>query len=116
MRKELRERNIRSLLKIEFGVDFIYWKSPTALLTLELTIYEKRDGTAPPYGRKRFEFFINNIGHIGFRILTEDPQNRQIFGQYRVVLKTHLTSFGNNTTALLVLPLAALRKKVEMAQ
>ncbi len=121
MRKELRERNIKILLKIEIGDDFIYLEitNTAPILTQDLNrIYEKRDEyrTYRMEGRE-YEFFINNID-------TSDSG----FGLGYAKIDSYLANLGlvpensitiisaNNTTALLVLPLAALRKKVEMAQ
>ncbi len=121
MRKELRDRNIKILLKIEMGEDFIYLEitNTAPILTQDLNrIYEKRDEYREyRLEGREYEFFINNID-------TSDSG----FGLGYAKIDSYLANLGlvpensitiisaNNTTALLVLPLAALRKKVETEQ
>ncbi len=113
MRRELKERNIKILMKIEGDGEFIYIEvtNTAPIMTQDLNrIYEKRDEYRQyrEDGREH-EFFINNID-------TSDSG----FGLGYAKIDSYLAAMGlvpemsitiisaNNTTVLMSLPIARL--------
>ncbi|MCX7678827.1 MAG: hypothetical protein N2316_06375 [Spirochaetes bacterium] len=114
IRRQLKEKDIKIILKIEGDDDFIYIEvtNTAPILTRDLNrIYEKRDEYKiyREQGREQ-EFFINNID-------TSDSG----FGLGYATIDSFLAKLGlnpehaitiisaNNTTAMLTIPIALLR-------
>ncbi|HPU88326.1 MAG TPA: hypothetical protein PL088_08030 [Spirochaetota bacterium] len=117
IRTEMKERDIKILLKIEYDGDFIYIEvtNTAPIMTQDMNrIHEKRDEYRQyrMEGRE-YEFFINNID-------TSDSG----FGLGYAKIDSFLTSMGldadrsisiisaNNTTVMLSIPVSALRERM----
>lgn len=114
IRKELKERNIKILLKIEGSKDYIYIEvtNTAPIMTHDLNrIYEKRDEYRHyRLEEKEHEFFINNIDTsdsgfgLGYAKIDSYLSNMGLVPESSITIIS-----ANNTTALLALPLESLR-------
>ncbi len=116
IRKQMKEENIRIILKVQYEPEFIYMEvtNTAPILTHDLNrIHQKRDEYRQYRDEgKEFEFFINNID-------TSDSG----FGLGYAKIDSFLSNLGldpdtsvtiissNNTTALLTIPIASLSKE-----
>lgn len=114
IRRQLKERDIKILLKIEGNEDFVYIEvtNTAPIMTHDLNrIYDKRDEykNYRLQGREH-EFFINNIDTtdsgfgLGYATIDSFLANMGLDPDSSITIIS-----ANNTTAMLSIPLAALR-------
>ncbi len=114
IRKNLREKNIRILMKVEADQDYIYIEvtNTAPIMTHDLNrIYDKRDEYRHyrEIGRE-YEFFINNIDTsdsgfgLGYAKIDSFLANMGLDTESSVTIVS-----ANSTTAMLSLPLNQLR-------
>ena len=114
IRREMKERDIKILLKIEGNADFVYIEvtNTAPILTQDLNrIYEKRD----EYRQYRiegreYEFFVNNIDTsdsgfgLGYAKIDSFLSNLGLDTENAITIIS-----ANNTTAMLSIPLDVLK-------
>lgn len=114
IRRQLREKDIKIILKIEGNEDFIYIEvtNTAPIMTHDLNrIYEKRDEYKiyREKGREQ-EFFINNIDTsdsgfgLGYATIDSFLANLGLNPENSITIIS-----ANNTTAMLTIPIAALK-------
>jgi hypothetical protein len=116
MRRQLKEKDIKILLKIEGNEDFVYIEvtNTAPIMTHDLNrIYEKRDEYKNyRLQGKEHEFFINNIDTtdsgfgLGYATIDSFLSNMGLDPDSSITIIS-----ANNTTAMLTVPLAALRSR-----
>ncbi len=114
IRRQLKEKDIKIILKIEGNEDFIYIEvtNTAPIMTHDLNrIYEKRDEykVYRQQGREQ-DFFINNIDTsdsgfgLGYATIDSFLANLGLDPENSITIIS-----ANNTTAMLTIPLAALK-------
>ncbi len=118
MRRQLKEKDIKILLKIEGNDDFVYIEvtNTAPIMTHDLNrIYEKRDEykNYREQGREQ-NFFINNIDTtdsgfgLGYATIDSFLSNMGLNPESSITIIS-----ANNTTAMLSIPLASIRLSIQ---